>query len=160
MNYVYHMIPPLMRGNVLYPLNQLKEVYPELYKEQVEKYNGREWVRKGQILPLNCMWGDVLHLSAVHPAEIQKALLEACPVRLRPILMTSVATVAAAIPEAMAFGAGSEAMVPMAVAIVGGVTVSTVLTLFVVPCAYEVLSRFEKHSYEPLEDMEDDAAKK
>ncbi len=79
-------------------------------------------------------------------ADVRKALLEACPVRLRPILMTSVATVAAAIPEALAFGAGSETIVPMAVTIVGGVTLSTVLTLFVVPCAYEVFSRFEKQS--------------
>ena len=82
--------------------------------------------------------------------DVQTALLEACPVRLRPILMTSAATVAAAIPEALAFGAGSETMVPMAVAIVGGVTLSTLLTLFVVPCAYEIFSRFEKQSYVPI----------
>ena len=84
--------------------------------------------------------------------DVQKALLEACPVRLRPILMTSVATVAAAIPEAMAFGAGSETMVPMAVSIVGGVTLSTILTLFIVPCAYELFSKFESHSYLPVEE--------
>ena len=86
--------------------------------------------------------------------EVQKALLDACPIRLRPILMTSVATVAAAVPEALAFGAGSETMIPMAVAVVGGVTLSTILTLFVVPCAYEVFSKFERHSYEPLEKTE------
>ncbi len=78
---------------------------------------------------------------------VREALLEACPIRLRPILMTSVATVAAAIPEAFAKGSGSETIVPMAVTIVGGVTVSTILTLFVVPCAYEMFSRFEKQSY-------------
>jgi HAE1 family hydrophobic/amphiphilic exporter-1 len=78
---------------------------------------------------------------------VREALLEACPIRLRPILMTSVATVAAAIPPALSIGSGSEAMVPMAVSIVGGVTFSTILTLFVVPCAYEVFSRFEKHTY-------------
>ena len=77
----------------------------------------------------------------------REALLEACPVRLRPILMTSVATVAAAIPEALAIGPGSETMVPMAVAVVGGVALSTVLTLFVVPCAYELFSKLERHSY-------------
>lgn len=79
--------------------------------------------------------------------DVRGALLEACPVRLRPILMTSVATIAAAIPAALAFGAGAETMTPMAVSIVGGVTVSTVLTLFVVPCAYEMFSRFERGSY-------------
>ncbi len=86
--------------------------------------------------------------------DVRNALLEACPIRLRPILMTSVATVAAAIPEALAMGAGSETMVPMAVAVVGGVTVSTVLTLFVVPCAYELFSKFEKRSYQAAEKIE------
>jgi hydrophobe/amphiphile efflux-1 (HAE1) family protein len=72
-----------------------------------------------------------------------QALLEACPVRLRPILMTSVAIIAGAIPEALNFGPGSETRIPMAVAIIGGVTVSTVLTLFVVPCAYSLFTYFE-----------------
>jgi HAE1 family hydrophobic/amphiphilic exporter-1 len=77
---------------------------------------------------------------------VKEALLEACPIRLRPILMTSVAMIAAATPEALAIGPGSEVMVPMAVAVIGGVLFSTVLTLFVVPCAYEVFSKFEHHS--------------
>jgi len=73
----------------------------------------------------------------------QEALLAACPVRLRPILMTSLATVAGAIPEAFAAGPGAEVIRPMAIAVVGGVTVSTFLTLFVVPCAYSLFVRFE-----------------
>ncbi len=77
---------------------------------------------------------------------VQEALLDACPIRLRPILMTSIAIIAAAIPEALSKGSGSETMVPMAVAVIGGVMLSTVLTLFVVPCAYEVFSKFEVHS--------------
>jgi HAE1 family hydrophobic/amphiphilic exporter-1 len=72
------------------------------------------------------------------------ALLEACPVRLRPILMTSVATIAGAIPEALNFGAGAETRVPMAISLIGGVLLSTVLTLFVVPCVYSLLTRFER----------------
>lgn len=72
------------------------------------------------------------------------ALIEACPVRLRPILMTSVATIAAAVPSAMARGAGSETMRPMAICLIGGVLVSTVLTLFVVPAVYVLLDRFKK----------------
>jgi HAE1 family hydrophobic/amphiphilic exporter-1 len=79
---------------------------------------------------------------------VRDALLEACPLRLRPILMTSVATIAGAVPEAFAFGAGSETMVPMAVVVIGGVTVSTLLTLLVVPCAYELLSRWESHKHD------------
>ena len=76
--------------------------------------------------------------------SVRTALLEACPVRLRPILMTSFATIAAALPLALAFGPGAELRAPMAIAVIGGVLVSTFLTLFVVPCVYELLARFEK----------------
>jgi Cu/Ag efflux pump CusA len=60
-------------------------------------------------------------------------------VRLRPILMTSIATIAGAIPPALAIGPGAELQRPMALALVGGMVVSTLLTLFVVPAAYSVL---------------------
>ncbi|MGZ6290513.1 MAG: efflux RND transporter permease subunit, partial [Bdellovibrionota bacterium] len=80
--------------------------------------------------------------------NVTEALLAACPVRLRPILMTSVATIAGAIPEALASGSGSETIRPMAIAVIGGVMVSTLLTLIVVPCAYSLASRLEgtKHA--------------
>jgi hydrophobe/amphiphile efflux-1 (HAE1) family protein len=68
-----------------------------------------------------------------------EALLEACPLRLRPILMTSIATVVAAVPAALATGPGGELRQPMAVAVIGGVTLSTFLTLLVVPALYRVL---------------------
>jgi HAE1 family hydrophobic/amphiphilic exporter-1 len=67
-----------------------------------------------------------------------EALREACPIRLRPILMTSVATVAGALPGALAVGPGGELRIPMSIAVIGGVVVSTLLTLFVVPCFYSV----------------------
>jgi HAE1 family hydrophobic/amphiphilic exporter-1 len=70
---------------------------------------------------------------------VREALLEACPVRLRPILMTSISTIAAALPPALALGPGAETRIPMAVVVIGGVLLSTLLTLFVVPCAYLVL---------------------
>jgi len=73
-----------------------------------------------------------------------EALMTACPQRLRPILMTSFATIAAAIPPALALGSGAETRIPMAVVILGGVTISTLLTLFVVPCAYSLLARLER----------------
>jgi len=75
---------------------------------------------------------------------VRAALLEACPIRLRPILMTSFATIAAALPLALALGPGAELRAPMAIAVIGGVMVSTLLTLFVVPCVYELLARFER----------------
>ncbi|MBI3544577.1 MAG: efflux RND transporter permease subunit, partial [Deltaproteobacteria bacterium] len=76
------------------------------------------------------------------------ALLHACPVRLRPILMTSVATVAGALPGAVNFGPGAETRIPMSISIVGGVLVSTFLTLYVVPCVYSLFTRFERPEVE------------
>ena len=72
-----------------------------------------------------------------------EALLKACPLRLRPILMTSIATVVAAIPAALSIGPGSETTRPMAIVVIGGVILSTLLTLVVVPCAYSLLSALE-----------------
>jgi multidrug efflux pump subunit AcrB len=89
-------------------------------------------------------------------ANVHDALLEACPIRLRPILMTSIAIIAGAIPVAMAIGPGAESRVPMAVAIIGGVVVSTLLTLFVVPCVYSLLSRVEgKHAHQEMVSVQD-----
>ncbi len=70
--------------------------------------------------------------------ERHEALLEACPVRLRPILMTSIATIAGASPAALAIGPGAETQRSMAIGLVGGMMVSTVITIFVVPAAYSV----------------------
>jgi len=68
------------------------------------------------------------------------AVLEAGRIRLRPILMTSVATIMGALPVAIGVGAGSDSRKPLGYAIVGGVFFSTALTLFVVPVAYVVLA--------------------
>jgi HAE1 family hydrophobic/amphiphilic exporter-1 len=73
----------------------------------------------------------------------REALLEACPLRLRPILMTSLAIVAGAAPAAMNLGAGAELRAPMGVAVIGGTLLSTLLTLYVVPCAYSLMSGLE-----------------
>lgn len=73
--------------------------------------------------------------------SVREALEEACPIRLRPILMTSISTIAGAIPAAIAFGPGSETRIPMAVSVMGGVLVSTLLTLFVVPAFYSLVTR-------------------
>ncbi len=75
---------------------------------------------------------------------VHDAILEAGPIRLRPILMTSLATMSAAFPLALGIGAGAETRQPMALAILGGVLVSTLFTLVVVPCAYSVMSKLER----------------
>ena len=103
-------------------------------------------VKKNSILLV-----DFTNQQRAQGLDAEEALLHACPVRLRPILMTSVATVVGAIPEALNFGAGAETRVPMAVSIIGGVTLSTLLTLYVVPCVYRVFSRWERPEAEDEE---------
>jgi multidrug efflux pump len=72
-----------------------------------------------------------------------EAMRLAGPARLRPILMTSIATLMAAVPSALALGPGSEVRGPMAVAIIGGLAVSTLLSLLVVPAFYVVADRIK-----------------
>ena len=68
-----------------------------------------------------------------------QAVVEAGAVRLRPILMTTGTTVVGMLPLALGLGEGSEMMRPLAITVVGGLTVSTLLTLFVVPCSYLIV---------------------
>ncbi|MCX7800526.1 MAG: efflux RND transporter permease subunit [Fimbriimonadales bacterium] len=66
------------------------------------------------------------------------AILEAGPTRLRPILMTTLALLLAMLPIALAFGRGSEFRSPLGIVIIGGMTLSTLLTLLVIPCSYTI----------------------
>ncbi len=73
--------------------------------------------------------------------SLEEAAIEAAEVRFRPIIMTSLAAILGLLPMAIGFGHGSEANVPLARAVVGGLAVSTVLTLFVVPILYRALKQ-------------------
>lgn len=101
-------------------------------------------VKKNSILLV-----DFTHRKVEEGLSVHQALMEACPVRLRPILMTSLATIAGAIPAAISFGPGAEARAPMSVGVIGGVLVSTVLTLVVVPCVYSLLAKFSRRKNMP-----------
>ena len=81
-----------------------------------------------------------------HGKTTAQAILEGGPIRLRPILMTSLATVAAAIPAAIGFGPGAEVREPLAIVIIGGVIVSTAFTLLVIPCVYSLCTALESKS--------------
>jgi HAE1 family hydrophobic/amphiphilic exporter-1 len=87
----------------------------------------------------------------------KEALLEAGPIRLRPILMTSVAMIAGMIPVALARGDGAETRVPMAVAIIGGLVTSTVLTLGIVPVVYSLIDGFRNRYWKPMSDVSAEA---
>lgn len=71
-----------------------------------------------------------------------EALLEAGPTRLRPILMTSVAMILGMLPVALGIGRGSEFRSPLGIAVIGGLILSTGLTLIVIPCAYTLVDDF------------------
>jgi HAE1 family hydrophobic/amphiphilic exporter-1 len=71
----------------------------------------------------------------------EAALRVACPIRLRPILMTAISMIFGVLPVALAIGEGAEARAPMAVATAGGMTTSTFMTLFVVPVVYTYMDR-------------------
>jgi len=69
---------------------------------------------------------------------------KAGPIRLRPILMTATATLMAAIPPALGLGSGAEIRRPMGIAVIGGLVLSTVLSLIVVPAFYVVSDKFKR----------------
>src|SRR5947209_4738270 len=73
---------------------------------------------------------------------LEEAILKACPVRLRPILMTSLACIASAIPLALGYGPGAETRAPLARSIIGGMFLSTLVTLIIVPVFYILFDRF------------------
>ena len=75
--------------------------------------------------------------------SVREAVGTACRVRLRPVLMTSLATIIGLMPMALKLGAGSESYAPLARAILGGLSVSVVLTVFLVPAAYFLIYRKE-----------------
>ncbi len=82
--------------------------------------------------------------------SLREAVVLACRVRLRPVLMTSLATLIGLIPMALALGSGSEAYAPLARAIIGGLAVSVVLTVFIVPCAYFTIYRWKEEQAKNL----------
>ena len=71
--------------------------------------------------------------------SIDAALTEACPIRMRPVLMTSMTIILAMLPAAIGVGAGSDTNGPLAVAVIGGMVSSTLLTLVVVPAVYSLV---------------------
>ena len=84
--------------------------------------------------------------------SMRQAILEAGATRLRPILMTAIATVGALIPLALGEGGGGLISKGLAITVIGGLTSSTLLTLLVVPIVYEVLSKMFKKKRNEIEE--------
>jgi hydrophobic/amphiphilic exporter-1 (mainly G- bacteria), HAE1 family len=79
---------------------------------------------------------DFAHRLREEGLSVKDAVITSCRVRLRPILMTSLATIIGMIPMALKLGTGAEQYAPMAQAIIGGLSASVLLTIFIVPAAY------------------------
>jgi multidrug efflux pump subunit AcrB len=91
-----------------------------------------------ETVPQENIEGMLAPRFVMSPSE---AVIKACPIRLRPILMTSIATVAGAVPAAIGLGPGAETRAPMAKAIIGGIVLSTLVTLYLVPVFYVLVER-------------------
>lgn len=81
--------------------------------------------------------------------SVEEAVITSCRVRLRPILMTSLATIIGMVPMALKLGTGSEQYAPLARVIIGGLTASVVLTVFIVPAAYLLVYRNREAMIKP-----------
>lgn len=81
---------------------------------------------------------DLTNQLRAQGRNVDDALREACPIRLRPVLMTSLTVILALLPAALGFGAGAATNAPLAVAVISGMASSTLLTLAVVPAVYSL----------------------
>jgi len=100
------------------------------------------------------VWTANQHRSGDAGLSVRDAVLEAASTRLRPILMTSIATVAGAMPLVLASGPGSASRATIGVVVVFGVTLSTFLSLFVVPAFYLWLAPYTRSPEEKTRELE------
>jgi HAE1 family hydrophobic/amphiphilic exporter-1 len=87
---------------------------------------------------------DYINRLRAGGADRRAAVVQGARDRLRPILMTSMTTILALLPLTIGFGEGARLRAPMAIAVIGGLVTSTLLTLVVIPVVYETLDRFRK----------------
>jgi multidrug efflux pump subunit AcrB len=91
---------------------------------------------------------DFARLLRERGVPLMEATVQAAKTRLRPILMTTIATIVGLSPMALGLGEGSETNLPLARAVIGGLAVSTVFTLFLIPSLYTLLERFARRERE------------
>jgi multidrug efflux pump subunit AcrB len=103
-------------------------------------------VTKNAILLVDCAL-----INQERGMPLYRAVVEAGASRLRPIVMTAVSTISGMLPIALEFGAGSETRSPMAIAVIGGFSTSTLLTLLVVPVLFTYVDQFQGWVFRKLQ---------
>lgn len=83
----------------------------------------------------------------------EEALIKAGPTRLRPILMTTLTTILGLVPLALGIGEGAEMEAPMAIVVIFGLGLSTIITLIIVPVIYSLFDRFSRRHHEPVDNI-------
>ncbi len=101
---------------------------------------------QGMVVSNSILIVDFANVLRGEGRELRDAVVQACRIRLRPILMTSLATVVGLLPMAFKIETGSEAYAPLARAIIGGLMSSIILTIFVVPAAYLLMYRHREQA--------------
>jgi hypothetical protein len=74
MNYIYHVIPKNLKGNILHPLNKLKKLDIDTFNQAIKKYEGREHLLSRKVPLLNVLWNDVVFFSSINPNIIVNSL--------------------------------------------------------------------------------------
>ncbi|MGB6199306.1 MAG: efflux RND transporter permease subunit, partial [Candidatus Acidiferrales bacterium] len=96
---------------------------------------------QGMVVSNSILIVDFANVLRAQGHSVREAVAHSCRIRLRPILMTSLATIVGLLPMALKLETGSEAYAPLARVIIGGLLTSIVLTVFVVPAAYLMIYR-------------------
>jgi hydrophobic/amphiphilic exporter-1 (mainly G- bacteria), HAE1 family len=96
---------------------------------------------QGMVVSNSILIVDFANILRGEGHTVLEAIADSCRIRLRPILMTSLATIVGLLPMALKLETGSEAYAPLALAIIGGLASSIILTIFVVPAAYLLIYR-------------------
>jgi HAE1 family hydrophobic/amphiphilic exporter-1 len=109
---------------------------------------------QGMVVSNSILIVDFANVLRSEGHSVREAIADACRIRLRPILMTSLATIVGLLPMALKLETGSEAYAPLALAIIGGLASSIVLTVFVVPAAYLLIYRRQEASSTPMPSQE------
>jgi HAE1 family hydrophobic/amphiphilic exporter-1 len=91
---------------------------------------------------------DLANQRRAQGMGVDEALADACPIRMRPVLMTSLTLILALLPASFGLGAGAETNAPLAIAVIGGMITSTLLTLVVVPAAYSLVENWRQRRRE------------